>query len=429
MSHTVHKGWKDVRLGDYVSIKHGFAFKGEYFTEEPNENVLLSPGNFNIGGGFKPDKFKYYKGEIPENYVLKTDDLIVTMTDLSKEGDTLGYPAKIPQSNKYKYLHNQRLGLIQFQSSEIDKNFLYYLMCTKTYQRSIVNSASGSTVRHTSPTKIASYEFSLPSLHEQRAISAVLSILDDKIGLLQNQNSVLESIAQKLFHEWFIEFNFPKESGKPYKKDGSLIKDSILGKLPENWTTEFLGDIVDVKGGSTPSTKNPEFWDGNLSWTSPKDLSDNKEIFLRRTGSKITEKGLTQISSGLLPLGTVLLSSRAPIGYVAISAIPVAINQGYIAVLPCEDYPNLFMFLWIKEHMNKIISAANGSTFLEISKSAFRRIEIVKPPVSVVASFMKIVKPIFQKIASNEVQLSTLKKLRDFTLPRLMLGSIRVKNI
>jgi type I restriction enzyme S subunit len=301
----------------------------------------------------------------------------------------------------------------------IDKLFLYYFFLD--YRKRLEHAASGTVFKNLTTDIVRKVPILLPPLTEQSRIAAILSSLDDKIELIQTQNKTLEEIAQKLFHEWFVEFDFPNDHNDE-------MVDSLMGKIPKNWQVAWLGDIVEIKGGSTPSTTNPDFWGGDIAWTSPKDLSENREIFLQQTGSKITELGLTQISSGLLPLGTILLSSRAPIGYVAISDIPVAINQGYIAILPREDYPNLFMFLWIKEHMNKIISAANGSTFLEISKSAFRRIEIVRPPETVVASFMKIVNPIFKKIARNEAQLSTLKKLRDSSLPQLMLGNIRVNS-
>ena len=118
-----------MKLGDLVSIKHGFAFKGEFFSTHPTQYVLLTPGNFHIGGGFKSDKNKYYNGPIPSEYILKQDDLIVTMTDLSKEGDTLGYSALIPSDLKQKYLHNQRIGLVQINKPDLlDKHYLYWFL-------------------------------------------------------------------------------------------------------------------------------------------------------------------------------------------------------------------------------------------------------------------------------------------------------------
>ncbi|HDL6160775.1 TPA: restriction endonuclease subunit S, partial [Mannheimia haemolytica] len=113
------------KLSDFISIKHGFAFKGEFITTEENANCLITPVNFSIGGGFKSDKFKYYTGEIPEKYILQPNDLIVTMTDLSKQADTLGYPALVPNISGKKMLHNQRIGLVEFLDNELDKEYLY----------------------------------------------------------------------------------------------------------------------------------------------------------------------------------------------------------------------------------------------------------------------------------------------------------------
>ena len=108
------KGWVETTLGNFIEVKHGFAFKGKHISEHPNGNILVTPGNFKVGGGFKSEKLKYYDGDIPEDYILKTDEIIVTMTDLSKIGDTLGFAALVPHSLVNKYLHNQRIGLVQF---------------------------------------------------------------------------------------------------------------------------------------------------------------------------------------------------------------------------------------------------------------------------------------------------------------------------
>ncbi|MHB1922145.1 MAG: restriction endonuclease subunit S [Chitinophagaceae bacterium] len=105
--------WKEYKLGDLIEVKHGFAFSGSGITDEPTKNILVKPGNFHIGGGFKNSKFKYFNSDFPKDYILNEDDVVVTMTDLSKDTDTLGYSAKIPKHNGIKYLHNQRIGLVQ----------------------------------------------------------------------------------------------------------------------------------------------------------------------------------------------------------------------------------------------------------------------------------------------------------------------------
>ena len=194
--------WKEYKIGDICRIKHGFAFKGIHFVDEPQKYVCVTPGNFALKGGFKNDKPKYYNGPIPEDYVLQKDDLVVTMTDLSKNGDTLGYSALIPYDEHYTFLHNQRIGLIEDISNEIDKHFLYWVMRTYDYQRYIVGHCSGSTVKHTSPSGIGSYIFRSPNMKMQKEISSVLDNLDDKIEVNRKINENLEQQAQALFKSW-----------------------------------------------------------------------------------------------------------------------------------------------------------------------------------------------------------------------------------
>lgn len=167
-------------LRDYIKIKHGFAFKGTNITSNDNGIVLVTPGNFAIGGGFKEDKCKYFNGEIPNEYILKADDLIVTMTDLSKAIDTLGYGALIPKSERV-YLHNQRIGLVSFISKELDKHYLYWFMRTAHYQKTIAATSSGSTVHHTSPDRIMDIEIDLPDIYEQKKIADFLDDIEEKI--------------------------------------------------------------------------------------------------------------------------------------------------------------------------------------------------------------------------------------------------------
>ena len=186
---------KQISLSDICSIKHGYAFKGEYFSDSITKDILLTPGNFKIGGGFKKDKLKYYDGPINKEYILKPYDLIVTMTDLSKKGDTLGFSALVPNDDNI-YLHNQRIGLIENVNEEIiDKNYLYWLLRDSKYHHYIVSSATGTTVKHTSPKTILKYEFGVPSLEEQRFISEILSNIELKIMLNEkiNKNNQLVS--------------------------------------------------------------------------------------------------------------------------------------------------------------------------------------------------------------------------------------------
>lgn len=179
------------KLGDYISIKHGFAFKGEGIISEDNGVVLVTPGNFAIGGGFQENKCKYYRGEFPIEYVLSPGDLVVTMTDLSREIDTLGYSALIPRSSKKTYLHNQRIGLVTINSDELDKHYLYWFMRTHNYQRTIAGGSSGTAIHHTSPSRICDVEVTFPDLENQKRIAGILDDLEEKIKANEDINDNL----------------------------------------------------------------------------------------------------------------------------------------------------------------------------------------------------------------------------------------------
>ena len=247
----------------------------------------------------------------------------------------------------------------------------------------------------------------LPPLEVQEAIASMLGALDDKIELNRRMNVTLEELAQTIFKSWFV--------------------DAAATKLPKGWRESTIGEEVRVVGGSTPSTTKPEFWAGGTHhWATPKDLAPLDSPVLLNTERKITELGLEQIGSGLLPVGTVLLSSRAPIGYMAIAEVPVAVNQGFIAMICSGSLPNHYVRLWTKQNMEAIKGRANGTTFMEISKSNFRTLPVLVPPQSLLDEFQRQVEPLHRRVVSNLEESRTLAELRDALLPKLLSGELRV---
>jgi len=280
-------------------------------------------------------------------------------------------------------------------------------------------------------------QISLPPVEEQAAIGGVFDGIEERITTLRETNATLEAIAQALFKSWFVDYDPVRAKVDGRDTEGvppevadlfpSEFEDSELGAMPKGWRVGTFQELTEVLGGSTPSTKDPVFWEEGVHyWATPKDLSGMDTPVLLETERKVTDAGLEKISSGLLPVGTVLLSSRAPIGYLAIAEVPVAVNQGFIAMKVRRGVSNLFLLRMVQVRMDDIKSRANGSTFLEISKGAFRPIPVLVPPTALVQAFDGLVRPFYQRLVENQRERATLTELRDSLLPRLMSGKLRI---
>ena len=318
----------------------------------------------------------------------------------------------------------------------VDSLFLYYLFNSPYGAYVLLTIRRQVAVSGITGTDLVELPVPLPPLAEQRAIAAVLGALDDKIELNRRMNATLEAMARALFQSWFVDFDPVRAKLDGRQPVGlerttaalfpSTFYDSEAGHIPKDWTIKPVGEIVDCVGGGTPSTAEPKYWEGGTHhWTTPKDFSSLQAPVLLDTDRKLTDAGITKISSGLLPAGTLLLSSRAPVGYLAIAAMPVAINQGFIALKCNEHASNFFMLNWCQTNMTEIESRATGTTFAEISKQNFRPIRVVLPPKELVAAFTKNVAPLYAQITANLHQSRTLATLRDALLPKLLSGEIK----
>jgi type I restriction enzyme S subunit len=258
----------------------------------------------------------------------------------------------------------------------------------------------------------------LPAEGEQRRIANVLGALDDKVDSNRRLASVLEANAAALYRARFVEFLGESE----FRETGN-------GRIPKDWVVAPVGEVLTVVGGATPSTKEPRYWhDGTHCWATPKDLAGADSRILLETKRHITDAGVGRISSGMLPRRTVLLSSRAPIGYTALSAVEVAVNQGFIAIPPVSGIPSEFVLCWVHENLDRIKAYAGGTTFAEISKRAFRPLPMLVPPAAALANFEETVRPMFDLLVGQEMETQTLLLLRDTLLPRLISGQIRVRD-
>ena len=330
----------------------------------------------------------------------------------------------------------QRMVMLRPNPAKCDSRFLLYSIQSPVVQHEIlVNEGTGSTVSNLRIPLLESLPIPLPPLPEQKRIAHILGTLDDKIELNRRMNATLEAMARALFRSWFVDFDPVRAKLDGRKPEGidpetaalfpSEFQDSPLGTIPKGWQIKPVGAVVECVGGSTPSTKEPKYWEGGKHhWTTPKDLSSLQSPLLIDTDRKITDAGVSAISSGLLPAGTLLLSSRAPVGYLAIATMPVAINQGFIALKCNGSASNYFMLNWCQENMAEIESRATGTTFAEISKSNFRPIPVVLPPKPLITHFSATVTSLFALILANLYESRCLVKLRDLQLGHLFRRAI-----
>jgi len=416
-----------------LNIKHGFPFKSEFFSDS-GHYIVLTPGNFLEAGGFKRQagKEKYYTSEIPNDYLHDKGDLIVAMTEQA-EG-LLGSCALVPEDDVY--LHNQRLGLITENSNVMNKEFIYYLFQTKNVRRQIKLSSSGSKVKHTSPERIYDVVAPIPDIKIQENISSFLSDIDKKIELNNKINTELEAMAKLIYDYWFVQFDFPSDApeskGKPYKSSGGkmVYNEELKRDIPDGWVNGTLTDIGDIVGGSTPSTKDKANFDDNgTPWIAPNDLSKNKgNKYISRGEKSVSKEGIKSASLKIYPKNTVLMSSRAPIGYMAIARNDLTTNQGFKSFLPTKGFSCDFIYYTVKNAMKAIVQYSSGSTFKEVSGSTLKTVKVCLPILRVSNLYSKKVQDIFERQNLLELENQKLVELRDWLLPMLMNGQVTVKN-
>ncbi|MHA3183294.1 restriction endonuclease subunit S [Legionella pneumophila] len=315
----------------------------------------------------------------------------------------------------------------------------------------LLSYATGSTFPNISKDHLNNLNLTILEKECAQKASHILSTLDNKIELNKKINQTLESIAQTIFKSWFVDFDPVHAKANASSEDEydtiakelgisreildlfpSEFEESELGFIPEGWQIVKLEDLADVVGGGTPSTSEKKYYckaGSGISWLSPKDLSGYPWNYISMGSTDITDLGLKKSSARMLPKGTVLFSSRAPIGYMAIAEKEVCTNQGFKSLIPKNGVNTEFLYFLVKNNIALIEASATGSTFKEISGTGMKQLSVICPSKILVLSFKKAVAELFmyQKVLRHET--NSLIKIRDTLLPELLSGKIDVSSL
>lgn len=410
------KAWAEMHLGQLVKIKHGFAFKGEQFSDH-GDFILLTPGNVYPKGGLKlkGDRETYYSGDFPRSYVLTKGDLIVVMTDLTQDASILGGAMVIDESNRY--LHNQRLGLVS-HTDEIDRHFLYQYLNWQFFRDQVKASSSGATVKHTSPGRIYRCRIFRPPIPIQRKIAAVLSAYDELIENNKRRIALLEKLAEEIYREWFVRLRFPGHE-KTNKSKG----------IPDGWQVKKIGELVRTQYGYTASAESsgpgPKF----LRITDIVPPSIDWELVPHCTIEEANEEKY------LLHEGDIVVArTGATVGYAKRmnKTHPRAVFASYLVrLIPNNKSDAIFLGLSVERDAFKdfISMFVSGAAQPQANATTMSLFPVLHPPEPLLEEFNRIVEPILDQKAILLDQVAQLSRTRDLLLPRLISGKLCVENL
>ena len=417
--------WQRVRLEDVcreITVGHVGPMADKYIDEGVPFLRSLNVEPFRV----KTNALKFIGVEFHKKLkksALRPSDVLIVRT--GKPGACAVVPDWLDEAN-CSDLVIARCG------PRLEPRFLSYVVNSVAGQH-IANHLVGAVQQHFNVGSARSLEFFLPEIAEQNAIVDLLGSLDDKMELNRRMNETLDAIVRAIFKDWFVDFGPTRakvEGRAPYLASElwDLFPEALDDEhKPVGWDLSQIGKEVEALGGATPSTKEPSYWEGGENhWATPKDLSKLASPVLLDTERKITDAAVNRISSGLLPDGTVLLSSRAPIGYLAIAEVPTAVNQGFIAMVCEKRLPNIFVLFWCYENLDYIKSIAGGSTFAEITKRTFHHVPVVVPSEQVLTVYESFIRPLYDRIVANTKESASLDLTRDLLLHKLISGEIRL---
>ena len=402
--------WEKVKLGDICKyVTSGGTPKSsikEYY--EPKQIPWLKTKEVNYCRIYETEAYISKDGlDNSSAKMIPQNSVIVAMYG---QGDTAGRVA----INKIPLTTNQACCNLIIDETKAYYEFVYYQLVA-LYEK-MVSLKNGGAQPNLNAAIIKSMEIKLPPLKTQRYIADILSSYDNLIENNQKQIKLLEEAAQRIYKEWFVDLRFPGHENT-----------KIVDGVPEGWQIAGIADICDTVGGGTPSTKIQSYYEkGDILWVTPTDITRNFSLALLDTEKKITPEGLKNSSAKMLPAETILMTSRASVGFFGMCKYEVCTNQGFISCIPKRENLQMYLLFNLKSRVEEIRQKAGGSTYLEISKTVFRELKIILPKDEVLAEYQKNVHDIFDEIYCRTEMIKSLVDMRNRLLPKLMSGEVEV---
>ena len=412
---------KKYKLGDIANIIGGVAFQPCDVCK--NGIRVLRGGNIQAqsivtkeNDLFLPSSYKN-----KENQLQIGDTVIVASTG---SVEVLGKAATC-----FKELPNTQIGAFLRIVRPKEKCYAMLIsiaLNSSHFAKYIKSQAKGTSINNITLTHLTNYTFFFPA--SSQLIGNLYQSIEEKIALNRSINHNLEAMAKQLYDYWFVQFDFPDENGMPYKSSGGKMvwNEKLKREMPEGWEAKLVDDIAEVFNGATPSTADEQNYGGNIVWITPKDLSDQKHKFVYKGERNISQTGYDSCSTHLLPINTILMSSRAPIGLLAIAKTELCTNQGFKNFVSKEESLSTYLYYYLQTHIKKLEQLGTGTTFKEISREDVFKFPILRPNNETLNLWKESVDPINDRQLELQKENENLTKLRDSLLPLLMNGQVSV---
>jgi type I restriction enzyme S subunit len=415
---TIPGHWDVAALPDAVFFQEGPGLRKWQWTESGmkviNVTNILGDGRIDTNNTSRFISIEEYE-KTYRHFTVDAGDIVV-----ASSGNTYGKIGRISAKDLPLMMNTSVIRFRSCDQMKLDDGFLYAFLRSEVFSNQVESFVIGSAQPNFGPTHLKRMVMPLPPLPIQQRIAGILSAYDELIENSQRRIKILESMARALYREWFVHFRFPGHENHPRVA-------SSLGEIPQGWEVKIVADAFVISGGGTPSRKEDEFWtNGTIQWYSPTDLTRAGTMFIDDSSDHITERGLTQSSARMFPARSVMLTSRATIGAIAINTQSACTNQGFITCLPNDRVPLYYLFHWLTENVPTFQRMASGATFKEISRGVFKTIEFLQPPDDLVTQFEDIAAPMAEQVLALQRQIQNLRRTRDLLLPRLLSGQIEV---